>query len=303
MNKLLLSFAGILSATLLFSSAVFATDAGQIEAGNIYKAKNQTADGVFEDPTSATCGDTVKLRVEIHNPGPGVLKNVKVAATVPTGVATSHTSTVTVSSPNANPASVSDTAGIKLDKAGKLAYVAGSAEYFSATGARLGSIADSIVAGGATIPGEVGVSFDHRRYVQFRVKVDCPTKPPVEEKIKVCELATKKIITINAKDFDRTKHSKRLADCATVPPKEDEITVCETKTGNIVNIKEGDFDSSKHTKDLSVCADEEAPVTEEEDVVAAELPQTGANGLLAGLGLSTLAAGAAYALQRRNTLG
>lgn len=37
-------------------------------------------------------------------------------------------------------------------------------------------------------------------------------------KINVCELATKKIITIDESQFDSSKHSKNLADCETTPP-------------------------------------------------------------------------------------
>jgi uncharacterized repeat protein (TIGR01451 family) len=182
MNKLLSVIVGAVLVPVVTFSGVGATTAvGQIEGGNIYKAKNVTKGGVFEDPTNATCNDLVKLRVEIHNPGPVALQNVKVAATVPTATATTHSSQVTVSASNANPASTSDTAGIKLDKAGKLSYVAGSAEYFDPTGSRLGSISDSIVAGGAIVPNGVGVSFDQRRYVQFQVKVVCEVTPTVPE--------------------------------------------------------------------------------------------------------------------------
>src|SRR5690606_22827538 len=86
------------------------------------------------------------------------------------------------------------------------------------------------------------------------------------EKIKVCELTTKKIITINESDFDSTKHSKNLADCKEKEVKK--IEVCELSTKKIVTINVADFDASKHTKDLSKCAD--TPVT------PPELPQTGA---------------------------
>jgi len=82
--------------------------------------------------------------------------------------------------------------------------------------------------------------------------------------------------------------------CKTTPPQPGKITVCEINTGNIVTIDEDDYDSSKHTTDLSQC---------EEAAVVTELPQTGNSGLLAGLGLSALVAGGAYALQRRNILG
>lgn len=68
-------------------------------------------------------------------------------------------------------------------------------------------------------------------------------------KITVCELSTKKIITINEKDFDAAKHSKDLSKCET-PGK---ITVCELATKKVVSINEADFDSAKYSKDLTKC--------------------------------------------------
>lgn len=76
---------------------------------------------------------------------------------------------------------------------------------------------------------------------------DCKEKPPVT--ITVCELATKKIVTINEKDFDASKHSKNLDDCKT-PEK---INVCELSTKTIVSIDEKDFDSAKYSKNLDDC--------------------------------------------------
>lgn len=76
---------------------------------------------------------------------------------------------------------------------------------------------------------------------------DCKEKPPVT--ITVCELATKKIVTINEKDFDASKHSKNLDDCKT-PEK---INVCELSTKQIVSIDEKDFDSAKYSKNLDDC--------------------------------------------------
>ena len=69
--------------------------------------------------------------------------------------------------------------------------------------------------------------------------------------IKVCELATKKEITINEKDFDAKKHSKNLDDCCKEEPKK--IEVCDLTSKKIITINEKDFDSKKHSKTLSKC--------------------------------------------------
>jgi uncharacterized repeat protein (TIGR01451 family)/LPXTG-motif cell wall-anchored protein len=109
-------------------------------------------------------------------------------------------------------------------------------------------------------------------------------------KIKVCELETKKIIVINAKDFDSSKHSKDLNDCKETPPTK--IKVCDLDSKKIVTINEKDFDSSKHTKDLNKCV--ETPP---------ELPQTGAGeNIVAIVGLGALIASAAYYVASRRAL-
>lgn len=128
--------------------------------------------------------------------------------------------------------------------------------------------------------------------------IDCKDSFEVKEvppkDIKVCELATKKIITIKETDFDASKHSKNLADCKEVPPVKT-IEVCDLTTKEIVTINESDFDASKHTNDLSKC--EETPVT------PPELPQTGAGeNIVAIFGLGALIASLAYYIASRRAL-
>lgn len=181
MKKLLsVTLGAVMVPTLAFSN-VAALAAGQIEGGDIYRVKNVTKNVDFTDPASATCGDTVQFKVRIHNPGPDALTGVKVGATLPTAAATSHSSKVTVSADNANPSSTSDTAGVNLDKAGKLAYVAGSTELLDAHNSKLQSLADGIVGGTVAVPNGVGVSTEQKRFVQFQAKVVCETTPTTPE--------------------------------------------------------------------------------------------------------------------------
>jgi len=105
-------------------------------------------------------------------------------------------------------------------------------------------------------------------------------------KITVCELATKKIIVINEKDFDASKHSKDLTKCAD-KPKPGEITVCELSTKKVITISEDKFDASKHSKDLTKCA---TPVTPE------ELPNTGVGSLIGVFAAVTVAGAIAHRL-------
>lgn len=107
-------------------------------------------------------------------------------------------------------------------------------------------------------------------------------------KITVCDLSTKKVITIDEKDFDSKKHSKNLADC-TAPGK---LNVCELSTKKIVTINESDFDSKKYSKNLADC--NVTPVT------PTELPQTGAADIVAKFaGIVSLVSATAYYVQSR----
>ncbi len=81
-----------------------------------------------------------------------------------------------------------------------------------------------------------------------------PPKPPeppkpVVNNISVCELATKKLITIKETEFDTSKHSKNFADCKIVV-----ISVCDLTTDKIIKINEEQFDAKKHSKDLKDCS-------------------------------------------------
>lgn len=257
-------------------------DYGSIGGGNIVTSKNVTKNGTFADVTNATCSDIVKIRAYVHNPGPNSLTGVRAQAVLPTGQATSFSVKMTISAANANPKSESDTTSIKSDKSANISYVAGTAEYFDANGARLGSLSDSIVTTGADVPGGVDVSTMNARYVQFQAKLNCETPPPVT--ITVCDLTSKKIVTINENAFDPAKYSKNLADCAPTPPQPGNITVCEISTKKIITIKETDFNDQKYTKDLAKCAvTPVAPPT--------SIPNTGA-GAVMGIAAAVTAIGA-----------
>lgn len=161
-------------------SGPVALAAGQIEGGNIYRVKNVTQNSAFADPANGTCGDTMQFRVRIHNPGPEEINNVRVAATLPATESKSHSSTVTVSASDA-PDVITDTAGVDLDKAGKLSYVAGSTQLLDPNGSALQALGDGIVGGGVSLPSAVGVSNNQMRLVQFSAKINCPEQPVCTE--------------------------------------------------------------------------------------------------------------------------
>ena len=154
MKKSLMSFFGLFAALVLFAGVALA--AGQIEGGNIYRVRNVSTNGSFTDPATGTCNNTFQFRVRVHNPGPDPLANVNVMATLPSTTSASHSSQVTISSSDANPTSVKDTAGITLDQAAKLNYIGGSTQLLDPNGTVLSTLPDTILISGVNI-GKVGV--------------------------------------------------------------------------------------------------------------------------------------------------
>lgn len=86
-----------------------------------------------------------------------------------------------------------------------------------------------------------------------KCKVTIKVDKPEPKKIKVCDLSSKKVVTINEDEYDSKKHSKDLDDCKEVVKK---IEVCELETKEIITIDEKDFDEEKHSKDLDDCKEE-----------------------------------------------
>lgn len=171
-----------LVAALLLQPVQAAVQPG-IEGGDIYRVRNITKGTDFSDPVTADKCEELQYRVRIHNPGPdAALENVIVKAVLPPAAATQNTSTVTVSATNANPTTTSDTATVNLAGSYKIEYVPGSSQLLNAQGGVISSIADVTSGSGVNI-GNVGISINERRFVQFRAKVDCPqTPPPVQSK-------------------------------------------------------------------------------------------------------------------------
>lgn len=308
--------------SVLFTAPVFATSPGELATlTDAYQVRN-LKDSTYSSSATATCDETLKFSLKLSNSEYGTLSNVMVKADL--------VGSVTASAVNAEGKTTSVSAKVNVNVTkGNLVYVAGSTTNLDVNGNVIRTLADGITAGGVNKGSLKGST---REFVQFLAKVNCPEEPKnikvcelatkkiitiredqfdaskhsknlddckeVVKKIQVCELATKKVITIDEKNFDATKHSKDLEDCAEKPPVPGEIVVCEIATKNIVTIKENEFDDSKYTKDLSKC--DETPVVPE---MPTELPQTGATGVIA-LIASVIAAGIGYAVTaRKNVLG
>ena len=170
---------------LSLSGVVSAMGEGQIEGGDIYKIKNVSKNTAFSDPASADKCETVQYKVRMHNPGPGVVNNVNVKATLPANVASQNVSTVTITAQNAQPSTRSDTATLNISTPQKVEYISGSTQLLDTLSNPISALPDGIIGSGVNI-GNVGVSLNEIKFVQFKAKVDCP-KPPCEHNCNPCK--------------------------------------------------------------------------------------------------------------------
>lgn len=180
MSKLLKGAVATLAVVpvVALAAPVRATVQSSIEGGDIYRVKNVTKNVDFTDPASADKCDVLEYKVRIHNGGPTeVLQNVTVQAAFQTAASTKNVSLITVRADNASPSNTSDNATVNLSSAQTLSYVNGSTQLLDADGKLIKTLPDGITKGGVSI-GNVGISLNEKRYVQFKEKVNCP-KPPV----------------------------------------------------------------------------------------------------------------------------
>jgi len=196
---------------------------------------------------AVNAGDKLEYLVTYKNTGTTNQNNVVLKDTLPKGV--TYDSKTTLVANTTNPK------GLLLDAASDTAtttganignYGPGAAAYVKLS-ATVESNDKLPVCGANTLVNKAEIATDNGS------KSDTATvtvnKKCEEKNIQVCELVTKKIITINEKDFDAKKHSKNLDDCKT-PEK---ITVCELATKKIITIDEKNFDAKKHSKNLDDC--------------------------------------------------
>ncbi len=177
-QKLTVMVATVLTLAVGFGGTVSAIGEGQIAGGNIYNVRNVTKGGDYATSIGADKCDTLKYSLRLHNPGPGVVNNVNVRATLPTNQSSTNVSTATVTSQNSEPATVSDTATVNISTPQKVEYIAGSSVLLDANGAVLQTLPDQLVNGSGVNIGEVRVSLEQIRFVQFQAKIDCSVTPP-----------------------------------------------------------------------------------------------------------------------------
>ena len=277
-------------------------------------AKADTTD--FKETISAKPSEEVSYKVHYKNTGTTQQNDVVIKDMLPNGVSYVPGTTKLATSTTGGYVGVAD--GITSSTGINIGSYAPNGDAYIKFKAKV-SKAEKLACGKNTLVNTAAAETNNG------TKKDTATvvveKECVEPKIEVCELATKKVILIDAKQYDSSKHSKNLDDCK-VTPVEKEIEVCVLETKTVTTIKESEFDSTKHSTDMSDC--EETPVTPEvpetpetpetpttpetpevveETPEVVELPKTGASDvLLAGISLSSIITAAGYMFANRRAL-
>jgi len=228
---------------LAFAVPAFAGSTGKLAGGDNYVAKNITKGGDYSDNTAATCNDTVQYSMQLSNTEFDALDSVTLKVTLPSQ---GGESTATATTNLGGTTGASDTTTVTLSGTNaSQSLVAGTTTLYDDSGKALKTLPDTVATSGVNIGALAGSTTE---YVNFQVKVNCPTPP---KQIQVCDLSSMKVITIDEDQFDSSKYSKDLTKCQSTPPTQ--IKVCKLDTKQIVTINESAFDSSKYSKDLNDC--------------------------------------------------
>lgn len=204
--------------SLAFSAPVFADSPGSLASGpDLYQVKNVTKGSAYGSTATATCGDVVKYSIKLANSEFGLLKNVTVKAPLSGSMIASATNAAN------QPTSVAASVAVNVEK-GNLVYVPGSTQNLNVSGGLIKTLSDGITTSGVN-KGDLNGST--REFVQFQAKVTCDT-PEEPKNIQVCDLNTKKVITIKESDFDSKKHSKDLNDCGVVLSEDTPTVIAST---------------------------------------------------------------------------
>lgn len=230
MTKITKLAAAVTLLVLAFSAPVFAASSGQLGGGDNYIAKNITKGGSYGNSTTATCNDLVQYSMQLTNTQFGALNNVTLKVSLPSN---GGVSTATATTALGGTTGTTDTATVTLTSGATQSLVSGSTELFDSSAHRLRTLPDTIAGSGVNIGTLNGSTTE---YVLFKVKVNCSTPTPA--KIKVCELATKKIVTIKESQFDSSKYTKDLSKCQKTPvtPTTPVSTLPETGAGEMLGI-------------------------------------------------------------------
>lgn len=195
-------------------------------------AKKGTTD--WKESIDAKAGEEVDYRIHYKNTGTTAQNDVVIKDTLPQGVTYVNGSTF-VSNPASN-FQWKPTTNNEVTKGGINVgnYAAGGGAYVKFT-AKLPANADLKICGANTLINKgTAETTNGSKSDTANVSV---TKDCAPEKITVCELATKKIVTINKSDFNESKYSTDLSKCDTPVTPETPSELPTTGAGeNIVAI-------------------------------------------------------------------
>jgi hypothetical protein len=195
---------------LAFAAPVLADSPGSFSTGaGMYQVRNESQNQTtYKDSVSAACNETVKYTILLSNTANGAISNINVKTSLTTGVMTA------TGSNGSGTTTTSGTATVSVPSGASLSYVAGSTQVINYNDhSVIATLDDNITTSKGTSAGNLAGSTNE--WVQYKAKVSCVTPP---KEIQVCELSTKKVITINEDQFDSAKHTKDLSKCQTVTP-------------------------------------------------------------------------------------
>lgn len=175
------------------------------------KEVSKHGENKWSESYTATPGEVVDYLIEYRNTGEVKQDNVTVRDKLPAGMTYVNGSTKFGTAQHPGGAQASDnitTTGINI---GSYAKNAGTWVMFSAKAPKT----EALECGKNTLKNVASIETDYgTKDDSANVIVDKYCQP---DKIKVCDLDTKKIISIDEKDFDASKHSTDLSDCKEVP--------------------------------------------------------------------------------------
>lgn len=186
----------------------------------ITKQVAKSGETAYSESVAVTPGSKVDYKIKYKNTGTVQQDNVTIKDVLPAGVTYVPGSTYLSNSVTNNQWSKVDNDSIVAGGLNIGSYAPGAAAYlkFTATVAsndKLPACGMNTLVNKATANTQNGGKSD-----TANVTVNKTCQPG---KISVCDLTTKKVITINESDFNSSKHSKNLADCSeycTTPGKE-----------------------------------------------------------------------------------
>lgn len=170
----------------------------------------------YKKTAAVNPGDTVFYRIEFKNTGSAELDNVDLQDQLPNGVSLIPGSVQIV---NAN-----HTTGALLENGDNLvsggvnigSYAGGGTNARVSFKAKVADNNNLPLCGVNTLTNKAIVTPEGQNSKEDTADITV-TRTCAPGQINVCELATRKIVTINESDFDSSKYSKNLADCQSTP--------------------------------------------------------------------------------------